>query len=37
MSIKAITDAIHEYMYEKLNESLETEEEKKFDTQTKEK
>ena len=28
MSIEAITDAIHEYMYEKLNESPETEEEK---------
>ena len=32
MSIEARTDAIHEYMYEKLNESPETEEEKKFDT-----
>ena len=30
MSIKAITEAIHEYMYEKLNESLETEGEKKI-------
>ena len=30
MSIEAITDAIHEYMYEKLNESPETEEEKKL-------
>ena len=30
MSIEAITDAIHEYMYEKLNESPETEEEKKI-------
>ena len=29
MSIEAIKDAIHEYMYEKLNESPETEEEKK--------
>ena len=28
MSIEAITDAIHEYMYKKLNESPETEEEK---------
>ena len=24
MSVEAITDAIHEYMYEKLNDSLET-------------
>ena len=30
MSIEAITDAIHEYMYEKLNKSPETEEEKKI-------
>ena len=30
MSIDAITDAIHDYMYEKLNESPETEEEKKM-------
>ena len=30
MSIEAITDAIHEYMHEKLNESPETEEEKKI-------
>ena len=30
MSIEAVTDAIHEYMYETLNESTETEEEKKF-------
>ena len=30
MSIEAITDAIHEYMYEKLKESPETEEEKKI-------
>ena len=30
MSIEAITDAIHEYMYEKLNESPETEKEKKI-------
>ena len=29
MSIEAITDAIHDYMYEILNESPETEEEKK--------
>ena len=28
MSVEAITDAIHEYMYEKLNDSPETEEEK---------
>ena len=28
MSVEAITDAIHEYMYEKLNDSSETEEEK---------
>ena len=28
MSVKAITDAIHEYMYEKLNDSPETGEEK---------
>ena len=32
MSIEAITDAIHDCMYEKLNESPETEEEKNFDT-----
>ena len=31
MSIEAITDAIHEYLYENLNASPETEE-KKFDT-----
>ena len=30
MSIEAITDAIHEYMYEKLNKSPETEEKKKI-------
>ena len=30
MSIEVITEAIHEYMYEKLNESPETEEEKKI-------
>ena len=30
MSVKATTDAIHEYMYEKLNDSPETEEEKKI-------
>ena len=30
MSIEAITDALHEYMYEKLNDSPETEEEKKI-------
>ena len=30
MSVEAITDAIHEYMYEKLNESPETEDEKKI-------
>ena len=30
MSVEAITDAIHEYMYEKLNDSPETEEEKKI-------
>ena len=29
MSVEAITDAIHEYMYEKLNDSPETEKEKK--------
>ena len=29
MSVKAITEEIHDYMYEKLNELLETEEEKK--------
>ena len=29
MSMEAITDAIHEYRYKKLNESTETEEEKK--------
>ena len=28
MSVEAITDAIHEYMYEKLNESPETDEDK---------
>ena len=30
MSVEAITDAIHEYMYEKLNDSRETKEEKKI-------
>ena len=30
MSVEAITDAIHEYMYEKLNDSTETDEEKKI-------
>ena len=30
MSVEAIADAIHEYMYEKLNDSPETEEEKKI-------
>ena len=30
MSIEAITEALHEYMYEKLNDSPETEEEKKI-------
>ena len=30
MSIEAMTEAIHEYMYEKLNDSPETEEEKKI-------
>ena len=30
MSIDAITEALHEYMYEKLNDSPETEEEKKI-------
>ena len=29
MSIEAITEALHEYMYEKKNDSPETEEEKK--------
>ena len=29
MTVEAITDAIHEYMYEKLNDSPETEEKKK--------
>ena len=33
MSLEAITDAVHEYMYEKLNDSPETEEEKKSDTE----
>ena len=32
MSVEAITDAVHEYMYEKLNDPQETEEEKKSDT-----
>ena len=30
MSVEAMTDALHEYMYEKLNESLETEEENRI-------
>ena len=30
MSVEAITDAIHKYMYKKLNDSPETEEEKKI-------
>ena len=30
MSVEAITDARHEYMYEKMNDSPETEEEKKI-------
>ena len=30
MSVEAIPDAIHKYMYEKLNDSPETEEEKKI-------
>ena len=30
MSVEATTDAIHEYKYEKLNDSPETEEEKKI-------
>ena len=30
MSVEAITDAIHEYMFEKLNDSPETEEEKEI-------
>ena len=30
MSVEAITEAIHEYMYEKLNESPETDEDKKI-------
>ena len=30
MSVEAITDILHEYMYEKLNDSPETEEEKKI-------
>ena len=32
MSVEAITDAIHEYMYKKLNDSLETDKEKKSGT-----
>ena len=32
MSIEAITDTIHEYMYEKLHKSPETEEEKENST-----
>ena len=30
MSAEAITEALHDYMYEKLNDSLETEVEKKI-------
>ena len=30
MSVEAITDTIHEYMYEKMNESRDTEEETKI-------
>ena len=30
MSVGAITEAIHDYIYEKMNESPETEEEKKI-------
>ena len=30
MSVEAITEALHEYMYEELNDSPETEEEKKI-------
>ena len=30
MSVEAITEALHEHMYEKLNDSPETEEEKKI-------
>ena len=37
MSVEAITEALHEHMYEKLNDSPETEEEKKSDTSIKEK
>ena len=36
MSVEAITEAIHEYMYEKLNESPETDEDKKSDMWKKE-
>ena len=32
MPLEAITDAIHEYMYQKINDSLQTEEEKKTTT-----
>ena len=30
MSVEVITEAIHEYMYKKLNESPETDEDKKI-------
>ena len=30
MSVEAITDTIHEYMYEKMNESKDSEEERKI-------
>ena len=30
MSVEAITEALHQHMYEKLNNSLETEEEKQI-------
>ena len=30
MSVEAITEATHDYMYEKLNQSPETEEEQKI-------
>ena len=35
MSVEAITEALHEHMYEKLNDSPETEVEKKLDTSKK--
>ena len=34
MSVEAITDTIHEYMYEKMNESRDTEEETNINTWT---